>query len=618
MNEIGLKTMKTNNKINQKLGVGMVNYALCFCVLFFSMFSYAEGTRDENMRANALFETLFDETLARSPEYQSYLGIKDNQDKWDDMSASFIEETHALHKNQLKRLKKINEKKLDDQTALSLRLYKKTLRENIDHYKWRYHNYPVNQMFGRHSMVPSFLINVHKISDEQDARDYIARLQGVDAMFDQLIDGLEIRKKKGIIAPSFVFPHVRSDSVNVITGFPFDTKDDSTIMADFRAKVGALSVDKKTQDALLKDAEQALVKVVGPAYQKLIAYLDTLEKSSDTRDGVWKLPSGKAFYRDALAKTTTTNLTADEIHTIGLNEVSRIHGEMREIMKQVSFKGSLNDFFNFMRTDEQFYYAQDEAGKTRYLTEATEIIDTMKGSLDELFITKPKADLIVKAVEAFREKSAGKAFYQRPAPDGSRPGIYYANLYNMKNMPSYQMEALAYHEGIPGHHMQISIAQELVDIPKFRKFGSYTAYIEGWGLYSEYIPKEMGYYKDPYSDFGRLAMELWRACRLVVDTGIHAKKWTRQYAIDYLVENTPNSENDAERAIERYIVMPSQATAYKIGMNKILELREYSKETLGEKFDVREFHDVILKDGPVPLDILDTLVKQWVASKKSH
>ncbi len=591
------------------------NFLLAYSVFFCAAFASAEGERDENIIANALFETLFEESLARSPEYQSYLGIKDNQDKWDNISEAYLEETHKLHKSQLKRLKTINKKKLNDQTALSLALYKKKLSDSIHFYKWRHHNYPVNQMFGKHSMVPSFLINVHKISDEKDARDYIARLQGLDTLFDQLIDGLELRKKKGVIAPSFVFPHVRSDSINVITGFPFDKKDDSTIMADFRKKVSALEIDKKIQVALLKDAEESLLTVVGPAYQKLIAYLDALEKSSDTRDGVWKLPSGKSFYRDALAKTTTTELSADDIHNIGVKEVSRIHGEMREIMKTVKFKGSLNDFFEFMRNDEQFYYPQTEAGKARYLSEATEIIDTMKAELDDLFITKPKADLIVKAVEPFREKSAGKAFYQRPAPDGSRPGTYYANLYNMKNMPSYQMEALAYHEGVPGHHMQISIAQELEGIPKFRKFGSYTAYIEGWGLYSEFIPKEMGYYKDPYSDFGRLAMELWRACRLVVDTGIHAKKWTRQQAIDYLVENTPNPENDAERAIERYIVMPSQATAYKIGMNKILELRAFSKNKLGDKFDIREFHDVILKDGPVPLDILETLVQNWVASK---
>ena len=233
----------------------------------------------------------------------------------------------------------------------------------------------------------------------------------------------------------------------------------------------------------------------------------------------------------------------------------------------------------------------------------------MKKKLDELFITKPKADMIVKAVESFREKSAGKAFYQRPAPDGSRPGIYYANTYDMKMMPIYQMEALAYHEGIPGHHMQLAISQELKGIPKFRKFGGYTAYIEGWGLYSEFLPKELGFYSDPYSDFGRLAMELWRSCRLVVDTGIHFKGWTREEGIKYYSQNTPNDMMDCVKMVERHIVMPGQATAYKVGMNHILNLRKASEKKLGSNFDIREFHEAILYNGPVPLSVLDKQVK---------
>jgi uncharacterized protein (DUF885 family) len=270
----------------------------------------------------------------------------------------------------------------------------------------------------------------------------------------------------------------------------------------------------------------------------------------------------------------------------------------------------------FMKEDKQFYKPNTPEGKQEYLDEAVALIDNMKARLDELFIIKPKADLVVKAVEPFREKSAGKAFYQQPAPDGSRPGVYYANLYDMMSMPTYQMEALAYHEGIPGHHMQIAIAQELEGVPKFRKFGGYTAYLEGWGLYSEFVPKEMGLYEDPYSDFGRLAMELWRACRLVVDTGIHAMKWTRQEGIDYYVNNTPNSTLDGVKMVERHIVMPSQATAYKIGMIKIIALREEAKQTLGDKFDIREFHDVVLKNGPVPLNTLEGFVNEWVASKQ--
>ena len=268
-------------------------------------------------------------------------------------------------------------------------------------------------------------------------------------------------------------------------------------------------------------------------------------------------------------------------------------------------------------TVKKFYYPDTEQGKSDYLNDATALIDNMALRLDESFKIKPKAPLTVKRVEAFREKSAGKAFYNAPSADGTRPGIYYANLYKMEAMPKYQMEALAYHEGIPGHHMQLAISQELEGIPKFRKFGGYTAYIEGWGLYSEYFPKEMGLYADPYSDFGRLSMELWRACRLVVDTGIHQKKWTREQGIQYYVTNTPNAESDAIKMVERHIVMPSQATAYKIGMLKILELRQKAKQALGDQFDIRDFHTLILSNGALPLNILEDQVNNWIQASKS-
>ncbi|OYW86294.1 MAG: hypothetical protein B7Z22_06890, partial [Hyphomonas sp. 32-62-5] len=292
-------------------------------------------------------------------------------------------------------------------------------------------------------------------------------------------------------------------------------------------------------------------------------------------------------------------------------------GEMAAIMQQVGFEGDLQDFFQFMRTDPRFYKPETPEGREEYLAEARAAIARMEADLPNLFNTFPKAGLIVQAVEPFREKSAGKAFYNRPAPDGSRPGIYYANLYRMADMPTYQLEALAFHEGIPGHHMQIAIAQELEGIPSFRKYGGYTAYSEGWGLYTELLPKELGYYADPYSDFGRLAMEIWRAARLVVDTGLHSKQWTREQAVQYLLENTPNPEGDARKAIDRYIVMPGQATAYKIGMIKIVELRERAKTELGEAFDIRDFHDVVLKNGAVPLAILEENVDAWIAETKA-
>jgi uncharacterized protein (DUF885 family) len=579
--------------------------------------STAKVSQEAIKQVNQMFEDFFQEHLSRSPEFKTFLGKKEDYDKWDNLSPEFAKETLEINKRQLAELNKVDPNTLDEATRLSLRLAKRNLEQDIEGYKWRNHYYPVNQMYATHTSAASLLISQHRIDAVSDAEAYIARLNGMPQYFAQLEENLKANAKAGTIVPKFVFPYVISDSQNLISGAPFEGEKDSPLFADFKGKVEKLEISAEQKKALIDKASTALQESAGPAYKKLISYLQELEKKATTDDGAWKLANGDDFYKFRLGVYTTTDMTADEIHQTGLKEVARIHDEMREIMRKVKFEGNLQEFFEFMRTDKQFYYPTSEEGKAEYLEKATAIIDTMKGRLDELFITKPKADLDVRAVEPFREKSAGKAFYQRPAPDGSRPGIYYANLYNMEDMPTYQMEALAYHEGIPGHHMQLSIAQELQDIPKFRKYGGYTAYTEGWGLYSELVPKELGFYEDPYSDFGRLAMELWRAGRLVVDTGLHAKKWTREQAIDYLVENTPNPKGDVVKAIERYIVMPGQATAYKIGMLKIIELREKAKAELGDKFDVRGFHDTILANGAVPLNVLEELVDGWVASVKA-
>ena len=570
-----------------------------------------------SQKANVLFDEFFMQSVMANPINQTYLGIKQDYDKWNDISDAGLDADLALTKTQLAKLLTIDVSQLDEQTTLSYELLKASFEQRIADDKWRYHTYPINQMYGLHSMVPSFLINQHQITDLSDAKAYISRLAGIQPLLKQLEVELTVRANKNIIAPKFVFPYVISDSKNIITGAPFDNSDkDSALWADFKRKVAKLSITDDEKNTLLADAKSALIKHVEPGYQSLISYVTELETKADTRDGAWKFPDGEAYFNNALARTTTTNMTSDQIHDLGLSEVARIHGEMRDIMKKVGFKGDLQAFFAFMRDDKQFYYPDTQAGRDAYITEAKALIDNMESRLDEVFKIKPKAKLVVRPVEAFREQSAGKAFYDQPAPDGSRPGTYYANLYEMNAMPKYQMEALAYHEGIPGHHMQIAIAQELEGLPQFRKFGGYTAYIEGWGLYTEYFPKEMGLYADPYSDFGRLAMELWRACRLVVDTGIHTKKWTREQGIAYYVENTPNAESDAIKMVERHIVMPSQATAYKIGMIKILELREHAKKQLGDKFDIRDFHTLILKNGPLPLDVLETKVNQWVKSVK--
>lgn len=578
----------------------------------------ATANQTENDKANAYFEKAFMDSVALSPMGLTQLGIKQDYDKWDQLTDAQSEKELALAKQQLDGLASLDVSKLDAQTSLSYQLFKQQLQDKIADDKWRLYNYPINQMYGWHSMVPSLLINQHLIDNESDAKAYISRLNGISQLFEQLKGQLDAREKLGIMPPKFVYPLAIGASKNIIQGAPFTEGNDSTLLEDFRTKVNALKIDQQAKDLLIKEAQIALTSSVKPAYEGLISYLEAQEKRAGTDDGVWRFKDGEAFYNNALARTTTTQMTAAQIHQLGLDEVARIHGEMHAIMQKTGFKGDLKAFFAFMRDDAKFYYPDTAEGKAAYLAKATDIINTMKGRLDELFHVKPKADLIVKAVEPFREGSAGKAFYEAPSMDGKRPGTYYANLHNMKDMPNYMMEALAYHEGIPGHHMQIAIAQELDSIPKFRKFGGYTAYVEGWGLYTELLPKDMGMYQDPYSDFGRLAMELWRACRLVVDTGIHAKKWTREQAIQYLVDNTPNAPTEAVNAIERYIVMPSQATAYKIGMIKLVQLRDKAKTALGDKFDIRDYHDVVLKNGAVPLDVLEQLVDQYIADKKAN
>lgn len=572
---------------------------------------------DQSAALNAWFESQWEKEVARSPEQQAFLGRKTNYDKWDDPSDAFATESHALRVAALAEMReKFGAAKLSDDARLSFRLFEYDVEQEAKHFAFRNHWYRFSHFRGPHSGAPPFLINQHKVDTLKDAQDYVARLRGLHANLAAHQRVAETQFAAGVHPPKWSYAKMIDTARNVIKGAPFDAgAAPSALLADFDSKLGKLEARDADKAALRADAEKALLASVKPAYENLIVMFERQMASASNDDGAWKLPEGAAYYAANLERMTTTSMTPDEIHAFGLADVARIHGEMDLIRRKVGFKGDLKSFFAYVRDDpdKKFSYPNTDQGRDRYLAEATSLIDAMRARLDDLFYTKPKADMIVKRVEPFREKSAGKAFYQRPAPDGSRPGIYYANLYDMETMPIYQMEALAYHEGIPGHHMQIAIAQELQGVPSFRRFGGVTAYSEGWGLYSEWVAREMGLYADPYSDFGRLSMELWRAARLVVDTGVHHKKWTREQAIKWLLDNTPNPAGDAETSIERYVVMPGQATAYKIGMRKIQELRAKSEAALAEKFDVRAFHDVILADGPVPLAILEENVDAWIA-----
>jgi uncharacterized protein (DUF885 family) len=470
-------------------------------------------------------------------------------------------------------------------------------------------------MFGRHSSLPAFMINMHRIENVQDADDYIARLNQFENQFEMLIKLLEMRRERGIMAPKFVYPKALSDAQNIVSGAPFDkSNQESPLFKDFRQKIQKLDIKASTAQKLVARMEHALMTSVGPAYWKLMEKLEELEKDAPIEGSVANLPDGRDYYKMRLKHITTTNMSAEEIHKLGLEQTSRIHAEMKKIMRKVDFNGSLDDFFNYMKNSKKFRYDDNEKGREKYLRDTRKIIKNAWAKLPEMFGILPKAELTVKAVEPFRERSAGLAFYQGPSEDGERPGIYYVNLHDIQAVNKYEQKALAYHEAVPGHHMQIAISTELKQLPKFRRYGHYTAYIEGWALYAERLASEFGLYNDPYAEFGRLSMELLRAGRLVVDTGLHDKEWSMEYATQWLNKNKPNSASENKKAIQRYVVMPGQATAYMIGMLKILNLREMAKKELGEDFNIKAFHDQILKDGAMPLFILGEKLEVWTSA----
>ncbi|WP_338241996.1 DUF885 domain-containing protein [Aurantiacibacter hainanensis] len=572
--------------------------------------SYAASQAQVPADIGTFFEQYDDAQLALSPQTKAYRGIRDEDyGQWNDASEAAEEARDAVRDQWLQRMREgYDLAALSADNQLSYRLFEATaersqLLEPFEDYEWFF-----DQMNGAQSDIPAFLINTHAVQNVDHARDYIERIEGIGPLLDTLIARSAEGANEGVMPPDWVYPYVLSDIRNII-----DAGMDNAVLEDFRSEVAELEIADAEKAALVADAEAAWSANAQPAYARLLTEIERQQAMAPTQDGIWRFPEGAAYYDALLEYYTTTELSADEIHEIGLQQVARIQGEMRDIMEQVGFEGSLQEFFEFTRSDPRFYHTSRED----YLAEVDEVMSAMEARLPDYFITLPEYDLQVKPVEAFREQSAGKAFYQSPATDGSRPGTYYVNLYDLNSMSRNELEALAYHEGVPGHHLQRGIQTGLGDLPPFRRYGGFTAYTEGWGLYSEELGKDMGFYTDPYSDFGRLQMELWRAARLVVDTGIHSKRWSREEAIAYLQENTPNPEGDIRKAIERYIVYPGQATAYMIGKLKIMELRERARTAFGDDFDIRQFHELVLANGPVPLSILEEQVDAWIAAEAS-
>ncbi|WP_333568227.1 DUF885 domain-containing protein [Sphingorhabdus sp.] len=573
---------------------------------------------DQNAAIKAFFEEYDAQQLALSPLGKAYRGIKDGDyGRWGDFSTAGEMRAQAAERSALKEMRaRFDPAKLSPENRLSFRLFEKRAERSEAAYKYNDYGYVFDQMNGAQSQLPAFLINIHRVDNKSDARAYVSRLYGLGPGMMEAIAQAKSRVAQGIMPPKWVFPYVINDARNVITGAPFGDGPDAPLYADFKGKVAKLKISQTEKDLLIADAAQALNASVKPAYEALIAEMTAQEKVAGTDDGVWRFKDGAGYYAERLANYTTTNMTPDEIHNLGLAQVARIHKEMRVVQKKMGVKGDLQAYFNYMRTEPKFYAPETAEGRALYLSETQKAQDAVTPLLPKWFGVLPKAPLVVKPVEAFREKSAGKAFYQSPSPDGSRPGTYYANLYKMADMPLTEVEALFYHEGVPGHHMQRAIQTELKDVPAFRQFGGVTAYSEGWGLYAEKLGKDMGLYTDPARDFGRLQLELHRAIRLVVDSGLHHKRWTREQAIKYVEDNSADAPGGIVKAIERYIIYPGQATAYMVGRLKISELRDKAQKALGKKFDIRGFHDTVLKSGPVPLDVLEEQVDGWIASRE--
>ncbi len=572
---------------------------------------------------NTWFDEKFEEELKFSPIRQTALGRKTDYDKIDDLSlaaqAAQIEWWQAATAEMEANF---DYDELSDEAKLSWDMWQFRKDQAEAAAEFNSQEYILHQMNGTHTSLPSFVIGQHKVEDESDMTAFIARLGGIGTAMDQLLERAQANAEAGTRPPRFSYDAVIAESGKLISGAPFDDGEPSALWAASEERLAGLveagTITEERAGELRKEARTALTDQMAPAYQRVIDWFTEDRPNADEQaQGVGALSDGADFYNYRLGLMTTTELTADEIHETGLAEVTRIRTEMEAIKDQVEFDGDLQAFFAFMREDDQFYYPNTDAGAQQYIDQAEEHLAFIKTKLPEFFGTLPKADLVVKRVEPFREQDGAAQHYRVGTPDGSRPGVYYAHLSDMRAMPIPPLEVIAYHEGNPGHHMQGSIAQELTGIPKFRAQGGYIpAFGEGWALYSELLAKEMGAYEDPYSDFGRLTTEMWRAIRLVVDTGIHSKGWSEQQAIDYFLENSPMPETTVRSEVRRYIVMPGQATAYKIGMIRIQELRAKAEEELGESFDIRGFHDTVLGGGSVPLSILEKRVDQWIAQSK--
>ena len=567
------------------------------------------------------YDKIFVELALDSPEMTTSLGIPVIYDWYksdlDNISIDKQKESFAKLKDDYATLLSYDFDNQSEANKLNTKILTFFLKGSIDGEQFQFYGYPVNQMYGIQSELPSMMESAHKLEDKSDIEAYIARLSKFGIKFDQLSESLKMSESKGIIPPKFIIAKV----VNQMKGFVGNASDKAVkaniLYANFATKVDKLTDISKEENAnYKKQVATEISKTVFPAYAKLITYFELLDKKATNEAGVWKFPNGDAYYRYQLKENTTLNLDPEAVHQLGLSEVARIKKEMNAILSAEGYADStktMGEIFEKLNKEPRFLFPDSDKGRAMIIAEYNTILTQANANLDNAFKIRPKAKLEVKRVPEFMEAGQAGAYYNGPAMDGSRGGVFYANLRKVDETVKFSMKTLAYHEGIPGHHFQIAIQSELKEVPMFRTVLPFTAYAEGWALYAEQLAYEQGFYdNDPFGNLGRLQAEMFRAVRLVVDTGIHYKRWTREEAINYMVANTGIPTTDVTSEIERYIVMPGQACAYKIGMLKILELRAHAKTSLGAQFNLKDFHDVVLKNGSVPLEILQEIVQKYI------
>jgi len=560
---------------------------------------------------------VFGQFALQSPELLSNMRILPPwadfySDKLDDASPAHEAAMAEMIEQDVETLHRYDRNALDRDGQLSYDVLDYFLSIQVEGDRFRDHDFPVNQMAGIQSSLPSFMSETHQVNNRHDADAYIARLDKFPQKFDQVIEGLRLRESKGVLPPKFTVDGV----LKQMDGFVGVPAEQNMLYTSFKEKLDKIAPEQIAQadrDALLARVAASVQNSVYPAYHSLIDYFTSLQPKAQRNDGAWSLPDGDAYYAWCVRMHTTTDMTPEQVHTLGLSEVARISGEMDAILKDKGLvEGSIGARVQQLAHAPESTFPSTPEGKAAMLKQYQAILDEVNSGLGDAFDVRPKLGVQVKAVPAFAEKTAPGAYYEPGSFDGTRPGTFFANMRDTSETPKFAMRTLAYHEGIPGHHFQISIAQDLQGVPFFRRVLPFTAYAEGWALYSERLAWELGFEKDPLDNLGRLRDEMMRGVRLVVDSGIHYKHWSREQAIAYMMENTGMAESDVTAEIERYFVDPGQALAYKAGMLKILELREKAKQALGPKFTLAKFHDQVLTHGALPLALLERVIDDWI------